>query len=249
MSEGAQTNAVQTKSVKPQWGMVVDVDRCTGCQACVLACRSENNIPVMGEEQSAKGRLMDWIHVDRYYEESHIGLTAHFVPLMCQQCGNAPCESVCPVYASVHTDDGLNGQIYNRCVGTRFCANNCPYHARKFNFFDAYWPMPLEQQLNPDVTARTSGVMEKCTFCVQRIRRAELDSRIAGEPLRDGELRPACVQSCPTSAIAFGNLNDPESIVSKLANTHRAYRLLAEHNTLPHVVYLKPERAREDHVL
>lgn len=240
---------VETKSGTPQWGMIVDVDRCTGCQACVVACRAENNIPVMGEEQCSKGRLMDWIHVDRYFEGEYPDLTVDFVPLMCQHCGNAPCESVCPVYASVHTEDGLNGQIYNRCLGTRFCANNCPYHARKFNFFDGYIPAPLDQQLNPDVTVRTSGVMEKCTFCVQRIRRGNLDVKVLGEKLQDGEVRPACVQSCPTNALVFGNLNEPDSAVSRLAKNHRAHRILEEHNTRPHVIYLKAEQVREEDVL
>lgn len=248
MSEKAQTKEKVSAGV-PQWGLIVDVDRCTGCQACVVSCRAENNIATVGQEQCAKGRMMDWIHVDRYFEGEYPEVTVDFVPLMCQQCGNAPCESVCPVYASVHTDDGLNGQIYNRCLGTRFCANNCPYHARKFNLLDAYRPSPLDQQLNNDVSVRSSGVMEKCTFCVQRIRRANLDTKVIGEPLRDGELRPACVQGCPTSALVFGNFNDPESAVSKLAHSHRSYKLLEEHNTLPHVIYLRPEQVREEDVL
>jgi len=235
---------------EPQWGMVIDVDRCIGCQACVVACRSENNIPTVGEEQVARGRIMDWIHIERTFSQGsnipdefeYPQGTAEFVPMLCQQCGNAPCESVCPVFASTHTFDGLNAQVYNRCVGTRFCAINCPYHVRVFNFYPPTFPHPLEQQLSPDVTVRASGVMEKCTFCVQRIRKAETDSGLSGEPIEDGQLRPACVQSCPTTAIIFGDLNDPESAVSKAAQSMRAKKIYEDLDTKPHVIYLKPER-------
>ncbi len=225
-----------------QWGMVVDVDRCIGCEACMIACRAENNIPVVGAEQNAMGRIMDWIHLERYYSGEYPNVTAQFVPMLCQQCGNAPCESVCPVFASVHTTDGLNAQVYNRCVGTRFCANNCPYHVRKFNYFPPTWQAPLEQQLNPDVTTRKSGVMEKCTFCVQRIRKAELGARMDGVNVSDGQLRPACVQSCPTQALIFGDLNDTKSAVSTYGRSHRAVRVLEDENTDPHVIYLRPEK-------
>lgn len=225
-----------------QWGIVVDVDRCIGCNACNIACHAENNIQIVGEEQAAMGRIMDWIHVDPFFEGEYPDITGEFRPMLCQQCGNAPCESVCPVFASNHTHDGLNAQIYNRCVGTRFCANNCPYHVRVFNFFEPYFPEPLREQLNPDVTVRSSGVMEKCTFCVQRIRKADMDSRVDGEPLQDGELRPACVQSCPTSALIFGDLNDPKSAVSMISESKRAVRILEEKNTKPHVIYLKSEK-------
>jgi molybdopterin-containing oxidoreductase family iron-sulfur binding subunit len=225
--------------------MVIDVDRCTGCKACVVACRAENNIPVIGEEQSAMGRQMDWINVDRYWEGEYPEVGASFVPLLCQQCGKAPCESVCPVYASQHTSDGLNAQIYNRCIGTRFCANNCPYHVRVFNFYDPYFPAPLEQQLNPDVTVRSSGVMDKCTFCVQRIRFGRRDADQRGAPLQDGELRPACVQACPTSAMVFGKLSDETSAVFKLARSPRAIRMLEETDTQPHVIYLKGQKVED----
>jgi len=225
-----------------QWGMVVDVDRCIGCEACMIACQSENNIPSIGEDQAAMGRIMDWIHLERFYTGEYPEVTAEFIPMLCQQCGNAPCESVCPVFASVHTTDGLNAQVYNRCVGTRFCANNCPYHVRKFNYYPPTWPSPLEQQLNPDVTARKSGVMEKCTFCVQRIRKGEMEARLDGEPIHDGQIRTACVQSCPTQALIFGDLNDPDSAVSKHARSHRAMRVLEEKNTDAHVIYLRAER-------
>lgn len=228
-----------------QWGMVVDVDRCIGCEACIVACRAENNIPVVGEEQTAMSRIMDWIHIDRFYTGEYPNIRAEFVPMLCQQCGNAPCESVCPVFASVHTNDGLNAQVYNRCVGTRFCANNCPYHVRKFNYYPPTWQSPLEQQLNPDVTARKSGVMEKCTFCVQRIRKAELDHRLEGTNLEDGQLRTACVQSCPTEALIFGDLKDKNSAVASLANSHRSNRVLEDLNTNPHIIYLRPERIED----
>lgn len=238
---------------EPQWGMIVDVDRCIGCEACVLACRSENNIETVGDEQASMGRIMDWIHIERTYMEGpdvasdleYSEGTATFIPMMCQHCGNAPCESVCPVFASSHTFDGLNAQIYNRCVGTRFCANNCPYHVRVFNLYPSYFAHPLEQQLNPDVTVRQSGVMEKCTFCVQRIRSAQQDAGLEGKEIKDGELRTACVQSCPTTALIFGNLNDPTSAVSKYAASSRAKRVLEDNNTLPHVIYLKPERVAD----
>ena len=163
-----------------RWGMVLDVDKCTGCKTCTVACRSENNIATIGPEQVAKGRLMDWINVDRYWEGTYPEVQADFVPLMCQHCEAAPCESVCPVFASMHSSDGMNEQIYPRCVGTRACAANCPYHVRVLNFFQPTWPSPMEKLLNPDVTVRNEGVMEKCTFCVQRIRRATRDAASKG---------------------------------------------------------------------
>ncbi|MEW6278973.1 MAG: 4Fe-4S dicluster domain-containing protein [Candidatus Eremiobacterota bacterium] len=253
---------------KVQWGMVVDVDRCTGCKACVVACRSENNVQVVGPDQAAMGRLMDWIRVDRYWDDEHhevIGygrlkeqqephhddshegypnVRATFVPMMCQHCSTAPCEPVCPVFAAVHTNDGLNAQIYNRCVGTRPCGINCAYRVRVYNFFTPQWDAPLDQMLNPDVTVRSEGVMEKCTMCVQRIRRAEQDAKVARRHLEDGQLRTACAQACPTSAITFGNLKDPESAVSRLIreNSSRTHKVLNELlDTQPNVIYLRPE--------
>ncbi|HXE71943.1 MAG TPA: 4Fe-4S dicluster domain-containing protein [Candidatus Nitrosotenuis sp.] len=247
-----------------QYGMVIDIDRCNGCQACVIACRSENNIPVVGPEQCAKGRILDWLHVDRYWYGEHSrgeehgspsSLHADFVPMLCQHCSNpgrdqssgggAPCESVCPVYASLHTEEGLNAQIYNRCIGTFTCANNCPYHVRVFNWYQGEWPRPLDQLLNPDVTVRSEGVMEKCTFCVQRIRRADHDARSRGEQLHDGEVRPACVQACPTSALVFGRWDDPDSAINRLVelNEERTYKVLDEaYHTRPSIVYLRPVR-------
>lgn len=228
-----------------QWGMVIDIDKCTGCKTCMVACRSENNLPTIGPEQCAKGRLMDWMNVDRYWEGSYPNVTADFVPMLCQQCQTAPCESVCPVFASMHTIDGLNAQIYPRCVGTRLCASNCPYHVRVFNFFQPTWPSPMEKLLNPDVTVRNEGIMEKCTFCVQRIRRATREAVTRGEELRDGELRTACVQACPTGALVFGRLDDHDSAVSRLIHEQedRGLRVLNEgYHTTPSIVYLRPVR-------
>lgn len=234
-----------------QWGMVIDLDRCTGCSACVVACNAENNVPTVGDEQCARGRNMQWIHVQRFYEGEYPDVRVMHAPMLCQQCGNAPCESVCPVFASSHSEDGLNQQVYNRCIGTRFCANNCPYHVRVFNFYEPYWPAPLEQQLNPDVTVRGAGVMEKCTFCVQRIRRTELDAKTDKRPLVDGELLPACVQSCPPNAMYFGKLSDKHSVVSQMweDNAYRSVRVNQEKNTQPNVIYLKRVEVPETDVL
>jgi Fe-S-cluster-containing dehydrogenase component len=236
-----------------QWGMIVDVDRCTGCKACVIACRSENNIATVGAEASAMGRMMDWIRIERMFNGEYPEITAVFIPMLCQQCGSAPCESVCPVFASVHSHDGLNGQVYNRCIGTRLCGNNCPYHVRMYNFVQPKWPKSMVNFLNPDVTVRNEGVMEKCTFCVHRIRRADLDNKInleqSGQPeplasVADGTLRTACVQACPTSALTFGDLNDKTSAVSKLLEKEmsRTYRVHEDLHTRPNVIYLRPKR-------
>jgi molybdopterin-containing oxidoreductase family iron-sulfur binding subunit len=221
-----------------RWGMVIDLDRCTGCQACVVACHAENNVPVVGEEETAYGRSMHWIRIERYWEGEYPNLRAKFRPILCQQCTEAPCEAVCPAYATYHNEEGLNAQIYNRCIGTRFCGSACPYKVRMYNWFDPLFPDPLPEQLNPDVTVRTRGIMEKCTFCIQRIRRCEEDARAEGRVLVDGEIQPACAQSCPTSAIIFGDLNDPLSEVSKLATSPRSFRLLGDLGTKPAVVYL-----------
>lgn len=228
-----------------QWGMIVDTDRCTGCKACVVACRSENNVATVGAEASAMGRMMDWIRIERMFHGEYPDIQTMFVPMMCQHCGSAPCESVCPVFAAVGTHDGLNGQIYNRCVGTRLCANNCPYHVRMYNFVQPKWPPSMELLLNPDVSVRNEGVMEKCTMCVQRIRHADLDAKVNKRPTRDGELRPACVQSCPSGALVFGDLNDENSTISQLLK-HEAPRTYhvghAEYHTAPNVIYLRPEK-------
>jgi Fe-S-cluster-containing dehydrogenase component len=223
----------------PRWAMVVDLDRCTGCQACVIACHAENNIPIVGEEQAAYGRWMHWIIIQRYWEGEYPNVKARFMPVMCQQCAEAPCEPVCPVFATYHNPEGLNAQIYNRCIGTRFCGSACPYKVRTFNWFEPEFPSPLTEQLNPDVTVRSRGIMEKCTFCIQRIRRVELDAKAEGRQPADGEIQPACVQTCPPGALVFGDLADPNSRVSQLARSHRSFRLLDELGTDPAVIYLK----------
>ncbi|HXU35245.1 MAG TPA: 4Fe-4S dicluster domain-containing protein [Blastocatellia bacterium] len=225
-------------SKKPQWAMVIDLDRCTGCEACVVACRVENNIPTVGPEEAARGRSMNWIRIERYFEGEYPDVKVKFMPVLCQHCEEAPCEPVCPVYATYHTDEGLNAQVYNRCVGTRYCANNCPYTVRFFNFFDPKWDAPLEKALNPEVSVRTRGVMEKCTFCIQRIRKGEEKAKEEARDVRDGDVTPACVQTCQTKAMYFGNIADPESEVSRLSKSNRASRLLEDLGTKPKVIYL-----------
>jgi len=226
---------------EPKWGIVVDLDVCTGCNACVTACAMENNIPFTGEEEVAYGRGLHWIRVQRYWHGEYPDITPSFQPVMCQQCGHAPCEPVCPVFASVHSEsEQINLQVYNRCIGTRYCANNCPYTARVFNWFDYELPTPLNYYLNPNVTVRRRGIMEKCTFCIQRIHQGQENARAEGRKVQDGEIIPACAQACPTNAIIFGNLNESESQVSRAARSQRGYQLLPELGTQPRVVYLKP---------
>ncbi len=222
------------------WTMIIDLDRCTGCQACVVACHAENNIATVGEEEVIRGHAMHWIHIERYWEGEYPHVRARFLPVLCQQCERAPCEPVCPVFATYHSvDEHLNIQVYNRCIGTRYCANNCPYIARVFNWFNPYVPEPLNEQLNPDVTVRSRGIMEKCTFCVQRIRRVEETAAAEDRPIHEGEVQPACAQSCPTQAILFGDRLDTESRVANLTGSRRAFRLLEELGTEPAVIYLK----------
>jgi molybdopterin-containing oxidoreductase family iron-sulfur binding subunit len=222
-----------------RWGMAIDLDRCTGCEACVVACHAENNLPLSRPEEAAKGRAVHWIRVDRYYEGEFPDVKVKYMPVLCQHCDDAPCEPVCPVYATYHNAEGLNVQVYNRCVGTFYCANNCPYAVRFFNWFAPEWPEPLALQHNPDVAVRAGGVMEKCTFCIQRIKRAKQGAARDHRPLADGDVQPACVQSCPAEAMVFGDLNDPESKVSRLARNGRATRLLDELGTKPKVFYLQ----------
>ncbi|MBV8071232.1 MAG: 4Fe-4S dicluster domain-containing protein [Acidobacteriaceae bacterium] len=229
----------ESQNERHRWGMAIDLDRCTGCQACVAACHAENNLPLSDPESAAKGRAFHWIRVDRYYEGEFPSIRVKHMPVLCQQCDEAPCEPVCPVYATYRNDEGLNVQVYNRCVGTRYCANNCPYSVRFFNWFDPVWPEPLPLQHNPDVSIRMTGVMEKCTFCIQRIQRAERDAASEHRQVADGEIQPACVQSCPAEAMTFGDLNDPESKVSRLAASGRATRLLEELGTKSKVFYLE----------
>lgn len=235
-----------------RWAMAVDLAKCTGCSACVTACSAENNVPFVGPDQVRRGREMQWIRIERYFEGGQHGepLEVRFVPMMCQHCGNAPCEPVCPVFAAYHTPDGLNGQVYNRCVGTRYCSNNCPYKVRYFNWYDMStakdptfaWPEPMHWLLNPDVTVRSKGVMEKCTFCIQRIRGGQHRARMEGRALADGEVRTACQQTCPADAIVFGNLTDAAARVAQLAQDARGYRVLDGLNTKPAVTYLMKVR-------
>jgi len=203
-----------------------------------VACHAENNLPVSNPEQAAQGRTVHWIRVDRYYEGEFPDVKVKYMPVLCQQCDNAPCEPVCPVYATYHNPEGLNVQVYNRCVGTFYCANNCPYTVRYFNWFAPQWPEPLELQHNPDVAVRMGGVMEKCTFCTQRIKRAKEEAAQDGRPIQDGDVQPACAQSCPAEAMVFGDLNDSQSKVSRLARSGRSTRLLEELGTKPKVFYL-----------
>jgi Fe-S-cluster-containing dehydrogenase component len=225
-----------------KWTMVVNLDACTGCNACVVACHAENNVPIWGEDEVLRGRAMHWIRIERYWEGEWPNVKARYLPVMCQQCENAPCEPVCPVYATVHSErENLNLQVYNRCVGTRYCQNNDPYKVRFFNFHDPQFDGLLVEQLNPDVTLRSAGVMEKCTFCVQRIRRGEEAALVENRPLQDGEVVPACVQACPTSALLFGDLYDPNAQVTQLVKEdQRQFKLLDSLGTVPQVVYLRP---------
>jgi molybdopterin-containing oxidoreductase family iron-sulfur binding subunit len=222
--------------------MGIDLDRCTGCGACVAACYVENNNPIVGALEVSRGRDMSWIHVQSFIEATDDGTKASFLPVGCQHCENAPCEQVCPTYATYHTAEGLNAMVYARCVGTRYCENNCPYGVRAFNFFDHPRDARARLGLNPDVTVRERGITEKCTFCVQRIRAGEEQAKFEGRALRDGDIVPACVGACPARAMVFGDLKDPASEVSRWAADGRAYHLLEELNTKPGVVYLARRR-------
>jgi molybdopterin-containing oxidoreductase family iron-sulfur binding subunit len=249
-----------------KWGMAVDLGTCIGCGACVVACQAENNIPIVGKQEVRRGREMHWLRIDRYFEtpkkatDHTEALHVHFQPVMCQHCENAPCEVVCPVEATVHGDEGTNDMVYNRCVGTRYCANNCPYKVRRFNFlrYADYDTPVLKMLYNPDVTVRSRGVMEKCTFCIQRIARGRIESakealdgdrkrkdphdrKVQGKDvpyIRDGEVVTACQASCPTEAIIFGDLNDKFSKVAKLHDSALSYDLLGELGVRPRVFYL-----------
>jgi molybdopterin-containing oxidoreductase family iron-sulfur binding subunit len=233
------------------WGMSIDLDSCTGCSACVVACQAENNVPVVGKDQIQRQRTMHWIRIDRYYSGSEDNPQSLHQPMMCQHCGHAPCETVCPVLATTTSSEGLNQQVYNRCIGTRYCANNCPYKVRRFNWYnyttgnhnDYHMANPVGRLvLNPDVTVRSRGVMEKCSLCVQRIHVVKNAAVKRGEPMQDGEIKTACQQVCPTDAIVFGDLNDPHSQVAQRMRGERTYKVLEDLGTRPNVAYLKKVR-------
>jgi len=231
------------KEGENRWAMAINLSACTGCSACVVSCQSENNVPVVGREEVLKRREMHWLRLDRYYTGDESDPKVVHQPILCQHCENAPCETVCPVLATVHSSDGLNQQIYNRCVGTRYCANNCPYKVRRFNWFDYNHDDPWGRMaLNPDVTVRSRGVMEKCSFCVQRIQEGRLKAKKEGRKLADGDFKVACQQSCPSDAIVFGDLLDPTSSISKVMEANTGYELLGELNVRPRVSFLPKVR-------
>ena len=224
-----------------RWGMNIDLTKCIGCSACVVSCYSENNVPTVGKENVIKAKEMSWIRIDRYYTGDIDNPETIFQPMLCQHCENAPCESVCPVAATTHDSEGLNHMAYNRCIGTRYCANNCPYKVRRFNWYENWdnkIEYPQQHALNPDVTVRSRGVIEKCSFCIQRIAEKRQQAKIEKRKIRDAEIKTACQQGCPTDAIVFGDINQKSSRVSKLNKNSRAYRVLEDVNVKSSIHYM-----------
>ncbi len=252
------------------WSMVVDLNTCTGCGSCVVACNAENNVPVVGKDQVIRSREMHWMRIDRYYTGEADNPDVVFQPMLCQHCNNAPCENVCPVAATNHSSEGFNQMAYNRCIGTRYCANNCPYKVRRFNWYDYQQADAFDKQygtgndanvasetlglhepltrmvLNPDVTVRSRGVMEKCSFCVQRLQSGKLDAKKQNRTVTDADTVTACQNACPTNAITFGDRNNKESAVTALFNDERAFGVIEEIHTMPNVLYLTQVRNREE---
>ena len=225
----------------PRWGMVIDLDRCTGCQACVVSCQAENNQAVPEPGEAAKGRSHAWMELLSFVEGEYPRVKMRMLPRPCMQCDRPPCVKVCPVRATYQSEDGIVGQIYGRCIGCRYCTTACPYTVRYFNYYPPSWPEPMGNSLNPDVSVRPKGVVEKCTFCHHRLIRARDQASFEGRSLQPGDYVPACVEACPAQAMWFGDLNDPSSEVSQLSTSRRAFRLLEDLGTEPKVIYLREE--------
>lgn len=221
-----------------RWGMVIDLDKCTGCQACVAACQMENNLPLQGHREDEQGRIIQWIHLLPVFEEESPHPKGRLMPVPCQHCDNPPCTKVCPVNATYKNDEGIVAQVYPRCIGCRYCVNACPYTCKFFNWSQPEWPHAMGEAINPDVSTRTKGVTEKCSFCHHRLMKARETARAENRPLREGDYTPACVQVCPAQAMSFGDLDDPDSTVSHASESPRAFRLLEELGVQPKVIYL-----------